>query len=183
MLNTFRIALSKIRRKKKENYINNLVKNGLQLGTNVQIMEPFFLDPDHCFLISIGSNCTLAPNVRLIAHDASTKRHLGYTRMGKITIGDNCFIGDSTIILPNADVGNNSIVGAGSIVNKNIPCEVVAAGNPAKVICSIHDYLEKIRKRAEQQGILGEEYLIENLTSENRQKLLALVADKEGYIV
>lgn len=183
MLNILRNVLEQFRQRKKESYIRNLVSNGLQLGANVQILDPFFIDPDHCFLISIGNNCTLAPNVRLIAHDASTKHYLGYTRIGKIEIGDNCFIGDSTIFLPNTRVGNNSIIGAGSLVNKNIPNDVVAVGNPAKVICPIDDYLGKIRLRAEQAGVLGEEYLIENISCDNRKRLLKLIADNEGYIV
>jgi len=59
--------------RKTRKYIDRLVENGLRLGKNVAIVDRFFLDPSHCFLISIGDNCTICPNVRLIAHDASTK--------------------------------------------------------------------------------------------------------------
>jgi len=113
---------------KKNRYLNGLVDKGLILGKNVLIVDTFFFDPSHCYLITIGDNCTICPNVRLIAHDASTKNHLGYTKFGKITIGENCFIGDSTIVLPNVSIGPNSIVGAGSVVTKSVPPWTVVAG-------------------------------------------------------
>ena len=113
------------------------MSKGLKLGKGVEIIDTFFFDPSHCYLISIGDNCTICPGVRLIAHDASTKKFLGYTKLGKIDIKENCFIGDSTIILPGVTIGPNSIIGAGSVVTKNIPPNVVAAGNPARVLKKI----------------------------------------------
>jgi maltose O-acetyltransferase len=96
-----------ILKKRRKSYLDRLIRNGLTLGKNVDIIETFFFDPSHCFLISIGDNCTICPNVRLIAHDASTKKILGYTKIGKIDIKENCFIGDSVIILPNVTVSPN----------------------------------------------------------------------------
>ena len=61
--------------KKRKRYIEDLKRKGLKLGKNVHIIENFFLDPSHCFLISIGDNCTICPNVKLITHDASTKKY------------------------------------------------------------------------------------------------------------
>lgn len=87
---------------------------GLKIGNNVAIMDGFFLEATHCFPISIGYNCVLAPNVRLIANDASMKQHLCYTRVGKVKIEANCFIGDSVIILSEVTIGKGAIVGAGS---------------------------------------------------------------------
>ena len=183
MLNLFRDILSYARRKKTESYLNNLIRQGLRIGKNTEILEPFFFDPDHCFLITVGENCTLAPNVRLIAHDASTKQYLGFTRIGKITIGDNCFIGDSTIILPNVSIGPNTIIGAGTIINKDVPGGVVAAGNPVKVICSLDEYIKKVEARAKEKGVFGKEYLIENISTSDMNKLLEGLNDQEGYIV
>ena len=106
-------------------------------------MDGVFLDPSHCFLISIGDNCTLAPNVRIMAHDASMKKFVGMTRIGMVTIHDNCFIGDSTLILPGVSIGPNCIIGAGSVVIRDIPQDSIAAGNPAKVLGSIEDFKKK----------------------------------------
>jgi maltose O-acetyltransferase len=145
--------LSIIRQKKNEYYINNLVKNGLRLGKNVWILEGCFIDPSHCYLISIGDNSILCPNVRLIAHDASTKSILGYSKIGTIKIKENCFIGDSTIILPGVCIGPNSIVGAGSVVTKSVPADIVVAGNPARMISTLDDYLAKIKNNCSQKTI------------------------------
>ena len=76
--------------KKFKKYLQGLVDSGMQLGNNVGICQGCFLDPSHCFLISIGDDTTLAPNVRLIAHDASMKRKTNYTKIGRIRIGCNC---------------------------------------------------------------------------------------------
>ncbi|MBZ2167132.1 hypothetical protein K8N75_13895 [Methanobacterium sp. VT] len=65
-------------------------------------------------------------------------------KVGKIDIKDNVFIGNSAIILPNITIGPNAIIGAGSIVTKNVPSNTVVAGNPAKVICSLDEYIKKI---------------------------------------
>lgn len=167
---------------KRARYLVRLKGRGLKIGCNTNIFEPFFIDPDHCFLISIGADCTLAPNVRLIAHDASTKRQLGFTRIGRITIHDGCFIGDSAIILPNTSIGPDSIIGAGSVVNKVVPPGVVVAGNPARVICSVEEYVGRITGKARQKGVYGKEYLIEAITPEMIDEVLGALSDEEGYI-
>jgi maltose O-acetyltransferase len=170
-------------RYKKNRYINSLVKKGLLLGKNVQIVDTFFFDPSHCYLISIGDNCTICPNVRLIAHDASTKKHLGFTKFGKIDIKENCFIGDSAIVLPNVTIGPKSIVGAGSVVTKTIPPHTVAAGNPAKRICDLDEYLERVKAMAKGgEKVFGEEYSIENLNMEKRAELVSAVDGSIGFI-
>ena len=168
---------------KKKRYINGLVARGMKLGKNVLIVDTFFFDPSHCYLISIGDNCTICPNVRLIAHDASIKKHLGYTKFGKIDIKENCFIGDSTIILPNVTIGAHSIVGSGSIVTKSIPPHTVAAGNPAKPICSLEEYLLKIKSLVtDETKIFGEDYEIGNLNASKRKELLDAVENSIGFI-
>ena len=182
MFNLLRQVLAGVRQKKTESYLKNLIGKGLVIGENTSIMEPFFFDPQHCFLISIGKNCTLAPNVRLIAHDASTKRYLGYTRIGKITIHDNCFIGDSVIVLPNVTIGSNTIIGAGALVNKNIPENVVAAGNPVRVICSLQDYKSKMKNSAMKTGVYGDEYMLDNITNDRMKEMLSKLENGEGFI-
>ena len=74
--------------------------NGLTVGRDFQMMEGCTLDPPHSFLITIGDRVTLAPRVHVIAHDASTKRELGYTRIAKVRIGSDVFIGAGSTILP-----------------------------------------------------------------------------------
>lgn len=123
--------------------VPSLVKKGLMIGENVFINFGCIIDESFCWLIKIGNNVTLAPNVHILAHDASTKKMIGYTKMGMVTIGNDVFIGASSIILPGRNIGNNVVIGAGSIVSKDIPDNSVAVGNPAKVICSYDEYIEK----------------------------------------
>ncbi len=172
-----------IQKKRRKKYLDKLIKNGLVLGRNVDIVDTFFFDPSHCFLISIGDNCTICPNVRLIAHDASTKKNLGYTKIGKICIQENVFLGDSVIILPGVCVGANSIVGAGSIVTKDIPPNSVVAGNPAIVLGTAEAYRNKIAQIREKKKVFGREYYIEKLNERKREEILESIDDSFGFIV
>lgn len=169
--------------RKREHYIKALVSKGLKLGSNVQFAADVFLDPSHCFLIHIGNNVTFAPNVRIIAHDASTKQFLDFTRIGLVRILDDCFIGDSVIILPGVTIGPRSLVGAGSIVTRDIPENSVAVGHPARVICTLDEYLSKRKKAAQDRGVLGHEYWVENLTEERRAQMQAMLSSGDGFIV
>lgn len=87
--------------------------------------------------------CGLASACRILAHDASTGYLTRSTRVGIVEIGDHCFIGAGSIILPNVRIGEWPIVGAGSVVTKNIPPHCVVAGNPARVICTAEEFTKK----------------------------------------
>lgn len=171
-----------LEKKKKEKYLNGLIEKGLKIGKNVEIISDYFFDPSHCFLITISDNCTICPNVRLIAHDASTYKLLGYTKMGRISIMENCFIGDSVIILPNVTIGRNSIIGTGSVVTRDIPPDTVAIGSPARVIMTVHDYIEKIKDSSKNKKIFGEEYFIQNLNEEKRNEIMDSLDGSIGFI-
>jgi maltose O-acetyltransferase len=119
-----------------------LVKKGLTIGKDVYIGGKVSIDPTFCRLISIGNECTLAGGVVILAHDASTKKHINYTKVGRVTIGNRTFIGASSVILPNVKIGDNVIIGAGSVVTNDIPNGVVAAGNPARIIKTTKEYIE-----------------------------------------
>lgn len=123
-----------------------LKKRGLKVGSNFNMQDGCFIDPTHCWLISIGNNVTLAPNVKIFAHDASTKNILKYTRIGLVHIGNDVFIGAGAILLPGLSIGNSVIIGAGSVVTKNIPNNSVAAGNPAVIIGNTSDFLKRNEK-------------------------------------
>ncbi len=121
--------------------IDKMRRGGGSIGANVHIFNSY-IDPLFPFLISIGDNTTLT-DVKVLAHDASTKKQLGYTKIGKVTIGSNCFIGAKTVILPGVTIGDNVIVGAGSIISKDIPSNSVAVGNPCRVIKSYDEYIKQ----------------------------------------
>jgi len=161
-----------------------LINLGLRVGKNFSRLHGVILDPAHCWLISIGDNVTIAPRVHILAHDASTYNHLGYTKIGCVNIGNNVFIGAESVILPNVSIGDNVIIGANSTVTKNIPPNSVAAGTPAKVICSLEAYLQKNRERMKVRPCYGEEYTTrQNVNAEKREQMIREMQDGEGYVV
>lgn len=119
------------------------ISNGLKIGKDCDIQFESIIDWSHCWLIEIGDRVTLAPRVHILAHDASTKRPLGKTVLGKVKIGNDVFIGAGTIILPNVTIGDKVVVGAGSVVSRDTPTNSVAVGSPARVICTYDEYISK----------------------------------------
>ena len=120
-----------------------LIQKGMVVGENFFRGKNVEIDYDFCWLIEFGNNVTLAPGVRVLAHDASIRRFLGYTRIGVVEIGDNVFVGADSIILPGVRMGSNIIVGAGSVVTSDLESNYVYAGNPAKKIYKMEEYLTK----------------------------------------
>lgn len=121
-----------------------LKKRGLTIGKNTDIYTNK-IDFGHGYLISIGDNVTIASDVRLLTHDASTKKILGYSKIGRIQIGNNVFIGAQAIILPNVSIGDNVVIGAGSVVAKDIPSNSVVIGNPCRIIGTYENYAERMK--------------------------------------
>lgn len=136
----------------KEN-INELRKRGVKIGENVDILNST-IDGRFGFLISIGNNVTIT-NATLLAHDASTKKFLGKSKIGKIEIGDNVFIGLGAIVLPNTKIGNNVIIGAGCVVSGVIEDNSVMIGNPAKKLCDFDKYIEKHKLNMEKVPVFN----------------------------
>ena len=126
--------------------VNRLRKWGAIIGDDVELICVRCGRKDATCL-KIGNHVTLTYTM-IFTHDASPQRFVGHgiNRVGRVVIGDNVFVGRHSIIFPNVKIGNNVIIGAGSIVNKNIPDNVVAAGNPCRVICSIDDYVKKTKQ-------------------------------------
>lgn len=160
-----------------------LKKMGLQVGSNFNRLNGVILDPSHCWLIEIGDNVTMAPRVHILCHDASTKQFIGYTKIGRVTIGDNVFIGADSVILPDVNVGNNVVIGANSTVTHDIPDNCVVAGSPAKMLCSLDEYLQKEKKRMENSVCYGEEYTLrKNVPMTMRMQQKEALKGKIGYI-
>lgn len=124
-----------------------LRKAGLTLPDDCRMagLPSFGSEP---YLITIGHHVAMASNVSFITHDGGTyvfrhlERYQNVVKYGRITVLDNCVLGQRVIILPGVTIGPNSVVAAGSVVTRNIPPNVLASGNPAKPIMSIHQYAE-----------------------------------------
>jgi acetyltransferase-like isoleucine patch superfamily enzyme len=128
---------------------------GARVGGNCSIYTSphnFGTEP---WLVEIGDNVTIGQDVMFINHDGSSRlfrdrlprmNPLG-NRFGTIIIHDNCFIGNKAILLPGVQVGPESIVGAGSVVTKTVPPQTVVAGNPARPIKTLDEYIESYCQR------------------------------------
>ena len=171
-------------RLKGETDVSPLVERGLRIGSDCSIQAGVSIDPDHCWHITIGSGVTLAARVQLLAHDASPLRHLGSTRIARVTVGDRVFIGAGSIVLPGTRIGEESIIGAGSVVRGVIPPRVVAAGNPAVVVSSLDEFLEKHRKGMERGPCFEEELTVERgITAEQKVEMDRRLGDGDGYVI
>lgn len=153
-----RKALSRLRG---EQNIDKLIRRGLTIGNGCRLGN-CSIDPSHCFHITIGDNVVFGPQVRILAHDASTGVFLGYTRVANVNIGSNVFIGAHSIVLPGVTIGDNVVIGAGSIVSKDIPSNSVAVGSPAKVIKTLEEFLATKKKEMVEDNIFNEEYTLRN---------------------
>ena len=115
-------------------------------GKNITIDEHSFINHNCTILaeanVIIGKYVRIAPNVSIytVGHaENPLKRKEGYSYAKKVILEDNVWIGGNVIILPGVTIGENSIIGAGSVINKSIPKNVVAAGNPCKIIKEIEE--------------------------------------------
>lgn len=113
-------------------------------GYNIEVGENFYSNYNCIMLdvgkITIGKNVMFAPNVSIYTaghpvHPDS--RNSGYEYGIPVTIGDNVWVGGSVVINPGVTIGNNVVIGSGSVVTKDIPDNVIAVGNPCRVLREI----------------------------------------------
>lgn len=168
-----------------ETDVETLKSKGMIVGNNFYKDAKAIIDPSWCWLVTIGNNVTLAPKVHILAHDASTKQELGYTKIGLVNIEDNVFIGANTTILPNVTIGKNSIIGAHSIVTNSIPENSVAMGVPARVVGKTNEYMNKYQTTMQEKGtpIFDESYTIQNkISQEKKQEMKQALIGKVGFV-
>jgi len=119
-----------------ESKIKHLRGKGVKIGDDCLIFSINFSSEP--YLIEIGDHVVVSPGTTFITHDGSVwlfrDKHPNITVFGKISIGNNSFIGANSIILANTTIGSNCIIGAGSVVRGKIPDNSVVMGNPAKVV-------------------------------------------------
>lgn len=98
--------------------------------------------------MKFGKNFISGPQSIILAHDSAPLNLTGKRYVTTTTIGDDVFLGAAAIVLAGVTRGNRVIIGAGSVVAKDVPDNSVVAGNPARVICTVDEYLKKHRRQA-----------------------------------
>jgi len=137
-------------------YINLLKKAGVHINGRPRFIHfNVFLDSTEQFsLIELNDNCVITGNTAILTHDYSiwhasvgtnriSRNSHEFMRKGKVVVEENAFIGMNSIILPNVVIGKNAIVGAGSVVTKDVKENTIVAGNPARYLGDINEYVEK----------------------------------------
>lgn len=124
-------------------------------GTNVTLGENTYINMNCSFIddgkITVGKAVLVGPNtvIATVGHPIKPDMRK-YMYTDSVVIGDNCWIGANVTICPGTSIGENTVIGAGSVVTKNIPANVVAVGNPCKVLRKIDErdeiYYYKDRK-------------------------------------
>lgn len=130
---------------------------GVNIGKNPHFYGPTSWGTEP-WLITIGDNVHITGNCKFINHDGGTlifRDKIPDLEISKpIVVGNNVYIGEETMILPGAHIGNNCVIGARSVVTKDIPDNSVAAGVPARVIKTTDQYLQKLKRESLHLGHL-----------------------------
>ena len=137
-------------RSESEIYLDGLRAMGVEIGQGTVAFAPTmtFLDVSRPWLLTIGEHVQITKGVTVLTHgyDWSVLKGV-YGEIlgsaGKVTIGNNVFLGMNCTVLKGVTIGDNVIIGANSLVNKDIPSNCVAAGNPCRVIMSLEEYRQK----------------------------------------
>lgn len=157
---------------------------GMHIGQGVNLPASTTIDMSHCFLIHIGDWCGFGGDCVILAHEGQFDEFLDAGRVGKVVIHEHSHIGTRSVILPGVEIGPRTIVGANSVVTRSLPPDTVCAGSPARVICSLDEYLERHRTSMRERPCFPyDQYDIRALTPERRAELVAAVEDGPAYIV
>lgn len=128
-------------------YNSSYVFGNVDVGENTWIGPNTILDGSG-FLLKIGNNCSISSGVQIYTHD-TVLWALSGGKIDKVTknvtVGNNVYIGSSSVVLAGVEIGSESVIGANSLVNKHVPTRTIVGGSPAKKIGSVVGYGEKIR--------------------------------------
>lgn len=131
-----------VRRFRGELLLDDYRKAGARIAGDV-LANGLTINKNDCFLITIEAGVVLGPNVLILAHDASLRPEVGFTRVAPVKIGSGSFVGARAVLLPGSTIGRNCIIAAGSVVAGSIESDSVYGGVPAKRLGSKSDHLKK----------------------------------------
>lgn len=161
------------------------LKCGFKPGKNFECYSWEGIDANWPWLISVGDNVTIAGGVTILAHDASPAKFVGKTKIGRVHIGNNVFIGARSVILCDTKIGDNVIVGAASVVSRDLPSGFVYAGNPARPIGTIEEFTEKHKKAQGERIDFSKKkpwYVWKKANDAEKKAMADALSEKWGYI-
>lgn len=157
------------------------VKRGMKVGKNFNRQSGTRMDPSHCWLISIGDDVTLANKVQILAHDDTIRIYTGYGRIAPVKIGDRVFVGANSTILMNTTIGNDVIIGAGSLVTGNIPDDSVVVGVPARVVGKTSEYIAREKEKIKNGLVFDSAYTYQkDVGAEKKEEMLKKFEEQPG---
>ncbi len=143
-------------------YLSLFVSSGFEYGDYLKRKKVLYSQGADCFvskgasipdphLVRMGNNVWVTQGCHLLCHDASAiminvMRRSCLDRVGPITLGNNCFLGNNSLVLPGVAIGSNTVIGAGSVVTRDVPENSVYAGNPAQRIASLAEFIKKLER-------------------------------------
>jgi acetyltransferase-like isoleucine patch superfamily enzyme len=150
--------------------------SGIRFGRGVVAMPSVFIDTSYGWMIEIGDRTRLAEEVRILCHDAGPQRDLSYGRVGPVTIGRDCVLNERVIVLAGVTIGDNCLIGSGSVVATDIPPGVRAMGVPARVYGTVEDYLAEVRRGLQESPRFGYREL-HRIPVAEREQVLARIRE------
>lgn len=143
----------------KLNHVGYAKYIGVNMGENIYIYgNPLGMFSTEPWIITLGNNVHITREVLFITHDGGTLLYRDKVPdleiTAPITVGNDVYIGVRSIIMPGVTIGDNCVIGSGSIVTRDVPPNSVVAGVPAKVIKSTDEYLDKLKKNSLKLGHL-----------------------------
>jgi maltose O-acetyltransferase len=156
----------------------------IRIGKEVHIGDASRFDWCHGRHITIEDRVTLAPGVRILCHDAASKRHIGWTWVAPVTIKAGAFIGAEAVLMPGITVGESAVVAAGAVVTQDVAPGTIVAGVPAKPIGSVTDLIARRREQLSRMPQFRvDEYNLEDLSAEKDRELRDAVEKYGGYFI
>lgn len=140
-------------------YCEYLRGKGIQIGRGTKLRpSSCYIDTTRPSLVTIGRNCMLNENFRLLTHDFVCRvfRNSGrdfVNSSGRVTIGDNVSFGQNVTVLKGVSIGDNCFIGAGSIVSKDIPANSIAVGSPCKVVMTLEEFYQRRLAKSEEEAL------------------------------
>lgn len=153
-------------------YRRYLERQGVRIGTGSVVIYPGYIDGRLPYLLEIGDNVIISRMVTILTHDAATAFAGDLIKVGRVRIHDHCFIGAHATILCNVSIGPDSIVGAGSVITRDVPAGEIWGGNPARFICRTQDYIKRQQELALARPVLEGAPFMDPYAPDDNKRLL-----------